>query len=613
MAIPQQCRPIAGDVKRLESQRNRLQAGLTTAGAAKKPVLAARLRRVRRKLKATRLELAQCIEANTPAPADTGVLSGGGTIGIDQSLVAPGGASRLTFQSDGNLVLYCKRADGWVPRWSTDTWGRTVTTCVMQTDGNLVLYNNDDPVWSSNTWTFPGSRLVVQEDENVVIYQGDTPIWATGTSLDGTPIKGPGPEVYHLIQGVRRWIPDGETLEARFGGWARVTVLPDAQLQRWPKGEPEPSVLGATLPVVKICLDKPVTGPPLPDRGGQQAPPRILPDGSVVGTTRQPLAGETAKMWDVGATVRVKMMGGTAKIRGKVREYAEQWTQYANIHFAFVDDNAHIKVAFDPGGSWSNVGRDALGVPFDYATMNYGWFTDDTAESEFSRVILHEFGHALGLIHEHQSPAAGIAWDREKTYEYFTTTQGWSRGEVDANVFDRYAVSQTNYSAFDPNSIMEYSIPAELTLDGKGVTGGTALSPTDIEYIRRWYPFPPTPANAQGLLRTGDDCDEIDFVVEYGVIGGDNVDFQLQPAGGLTWWKAIEVPTGAGGYRMLQMQDGRSDGATLARAEIDVSRPMRFWKAKAFGVHTKLSYTWDILTALPAGSRLTLRWKRDRC
>jgi len=612
MAIPKQCRPIADDLKALEAKRTRVKAAIKTANPDKRPALESRLRKVNRKIKAGRAALAACVETNTPRP-ESGVLAGGGTIGIDKSLTAPGGASRLTFQSDGNLVLYCKRAAGWVPRWATDTWGRPVTTCVMQTDGNLVLYNDAEPVWSSNTWTFPGSRLVVQDDENVVIYHAVTPVWATVTSLDGTPIKGPGPEVYHLIGGVRRWIPDAETLEARFGGWSRVTVLPEPQLLRWPEGEPEPSVHGATPPVVKLCHDRPGTGPALPERGGLPTPPRILPDGSIVGVTRQPLAGETAKMWDVGARLRVKMMGGTPLIRGKVRQYAEEWTQHANIHFDFVDGSAEIKVAFDPGGSWSKLGRDALSVPFDFATMNFGWLADDTDESEFSRVILHEFGHALGLIHEHQSPAAGIAWDREKVYEHFAATDGWDRGMVDEQVFTRYAVSQTNFSAFDPNSIMEYSIPAALTLDGHAVNGGSVLSPTDIAYIRRWYPFPPTPANAQGLLRTGDDCDEIEFLVEYGVVSGDNVGFALKPAGGLTWWKAVEVPVGAGGYRMLQMQDGRSDGATFARAEIDVSRPMRFWKAKAFGVHTRLGYTWDVLTALPPGARLTLSWKRDRC
>ena len=124
---------------------------------------------------------------------------------------------------------------------------------------------------------------------------------------------------------------------------------------------------------------------------------------------------------------------------------------------------------------------------------------------------------------------------------------------------------------------------------------------------------PPTPAAATGLLRTGDDCDEIDFTVDYGVVGAADVAFSLTPASGLDWWKAIEIPIGASGYQMFEMQDGHSAGGTLGKADIDTSRPIRFWKAKTFGLHTLLWYTWDVLAALPGGSRLSLTWKRDRC
>jgi hypothetical protein len=64
---------------------------------------------------------------------------------------------------------------------------------------------------------------------------------------------------------------------------------------------------------------------------------------------------------------------------------------------------------------------------------------------------------------------------------------------------------------------------------------------------------------------------------------------------------------------MLQIQDGTSATQTIARSDLDTSRPMRFWKAKFLGVHTKLSYTWDVIGALPGGSRVTLNWKRDKC
>jgi serralysin len=614
MSIPVQCQSFVDQIMALEQERSQLQADLRQAPPPEKPALASQVRALNRQLAEVQDQLADCIEIDTSEPIlTTDALEPNETLAIDQSLVAPSGFGRLTLQTDGNLVLYCQRPQGWVPRWATDTWGQPVDTCIMQTDGNLVLYDGSTPVWSSNTWTFPGARLVLQDDENLVIYHGTQPVWATNTSLDGTPIKGEGPRVYHLLQGVRHWIPDPETLERSFGGWGRVSTLSEAQLAQWPEGDAVPSVLVSSGDVVNLCYDRILSGPALPERFEPPPPPRILSDGSTLQVTRQPLVGVTAKMWDVGATLRVKMMGGTPLVRGKVRQYAEEWTRHANIRFDFVDGPAEIKIAFDPGGSWSAIGRDALWVPFEFATMNFGWFNDSTIEAEFRRVILHEFGHALGLGHEHQSPAAGIAWDREKVYAQFAKTQGWDRGMVDANVFDRFSVTQTNYSAFDPNSIMLYSIPASLTLDGMGVSGGTSLSATDIEYIQRWYPFAPMPAAARGLLRTGDDCDEIDFLVDYGVASGDAVEFSLTPASGLTWWKAIEVPVGSSGYQMFQMQDGNNAAGAIARSELDVSRPIRFWKAKAFGIHTRLNYTWDVLTALPAGSRLSLTWKRDRC
>jgi len=51
--------------------------------------------------------------------------------------------------------------------------------------------------------------------------------------------------------------------------------------------------------------------------------------------------------------------------------------------------------------------------------MNFGWFDDNTSDSEFSRTVIHEFGHALGMIHEHQHPLAAIPWDKDKVYTYY--------------------------------------------------------------------------------------------------------------------------------------------------------------------------------------------------
>ncbi|MBD0746770.1 hypothetical protein [Streptomyces sp. CBMA152] len=87
--------------------------------------------------------------------------------------------ARLVMQSDGNLVIYDEfnRA-----RWASNTVGQG-WTARFQTDGNFVVYTRSNrPVWASNTDGRPGSRLAVQDDGNVVIYDGSRAVWASGTN-----------------------------------------------------------------------------------------------------------------------------------------------------------------------------------------------------------------------------------------------------------------------------------------------------------------------------------------------------------------------------------------------------------------------------------------------
>jgi len=101
--------------------------------------------------------------------------------------------------------------------------------------------------------------------------------------------------------------------------------------------------------------------------------------------------------------------------------------------------------------------------------------------------VLHEFGHALGLVHEHQNPAATIHWNMDAVYDYYQRTQHWSRAETYANVIQKYSGSETNHTVYDPQSIMEYSIPSELTTDGFSVGWNTGLSDLDETFIAQLY------------------------------------------------------------------------------------------------------------------------------
>ncbi|MEU7166555.1 hypothetical protein AB0A70_18205 [Streptomyces morookaense] len=87
--------------------------------------------------------------------------------------------AQLVMQTDGNLVIYDEFGNA---RWASNTVG-SGWLAAFQTDGNFVVYTRSGhPVWASNTAGHPGSRLVVQNDGNVVIYDGSQAVWASGTN-----------------------------------------------------------------------------------------------------------------------------------------------------------------------------------------------------------------------------------------------------------------------------------------------------------------------------------------------------------------------------------------------------------------------------------------------
>lgn len=216
---------------------------------------------------------------------------------------------------------------------------------------------------------------------------------------------------------------------------------------------------------------------------------RITPLRAGNGRTRA--AVERMKLWENGRVLRIRFLDGLPEVQARVRDIAREWEALANLELRFVDSGAsQIRISFaEKDFSWSTIGTDALTVPSTEATMNYGWLEPGTELREYQRVVRHEFGHALGMIHEHQNPAASgrIPWDRPKVYAYYAQ-QGWNRADVDHNIFAVYEEDSTNHSTFDPDSIMQYAVPDSLTVGSYAIGWNTAFSPTDIEFMRRQYP-----------------------------------------------------------------------------------------------------------------------------
>lgn len=103
-------------------------------------------------------------------------LHAGESLRRGQQITSNSGRFTLSFQTDGNLVLYA----GQRAIWSSGTAGSAAQTLIMQTDGNLVLYGaSNSALWASNTAGNQGAFAVLQDDGNFVVYIGQQSLWSS--------------------------------------------------------------------------------------------------------------------------------------------------------------------------------------------------------------------------------------------------------------------------------------------------------------------------------------------------------------------------------------------------------------------------------------------------
>jgi Astacin (Peptidase family M12A) len=249
--------------------------------------------------------------------------------------------------------------------------------------------------------------------------------------------------------------------------------------------------------LLKVCFIHPGgrDGDEPPEQAGDEIAARERPDNVRVVPLPRGMAVRAAverlRLWENGKRLRIRFLDGDAAVQQKIANIAPEWEQFTNLKLDFVRDGAaEIRISFrDVGFSWSTVGTDAVSRPRMLPSMNYGWLKPNTAEREYRRVVLHEFGHALGMIHEHQNPEAvgRIPWDKPKVYAYYAR-QGWSQQDVDENIFDVYDRDDTNFTSFDSGSIMQYAVPDDLTVGSFAIGWNTELSELDKDFMRRQYP-----------------------------------------------------------------------------------------------------------------------------
>jgi Astacin (Peptidase family M12A) len=191
-------------------------------------------------------------------------------------------------------------------------------------------------------------------------------------------------------------------------------------------------------------------------------------------------------LWPVPRKLTVCFLGGTPALRKRVTDAMRRAWPILELTEGRLDFDAttfertpdcsnpitnaeNLRIAFVKGdGHWSYVGVESLQhVP----SLNLDGFTEnEPAQAEFDRIVGHETGHALGLEHEHQSPAApDCGWN----FKYLSTAYVWkSDQQMTENFVKLTDFLQGNrhayvFSSYDIASLMHYFFEPDAFLTGK--------------------------------------------------------------------------------------------------------------------------------------------------
>jgi len=265
------------------------------------------------------------------------------------------------------------------------------------------------------------------------------------------------------------------------------------------------------------------------------------------------LVGSPGLAWKKQRVITVAFYGGSNDLYELIEQTAKEWTALGGqLSFSLKDDagqyrqwtpsdkspKANIRIAFQKGGYWSLLGVLAQNVDPGDSTMNFEGFPEhlqkyfhgqNAAEWHISyehTTILHEFGHAIGLSHEHFNAECQKDLKLDAIISYLIGppnkwTEEQAKFNMDAHYYAQVLAQQAGplesklitSSDTDQFSVMLYVFPVSYYKSGDksvckpigdhGQAWPTALSDGDKQFYLANYRVIPSPFGGASSVKRG--------------------------------------------------------------------------------------------------------------